>query len=77
MRVPTANGKPSSGASIGVPANPLQLSRKGRYITLMKRERYLGYAVLTHISLMQKIIHGFNAILYMYMLYQVHMLLSV
>jgi hypothetical protein len=34
MSMPTATAKPSSGASIVVPENSLQLTRSGRYIIL-------------------------------------------
>jgi hypothetical protein len=34
MHVPVTTGKPLSGASIGVPANSLELTRSGRYINI-------------------------------------------
>lgn len=41
MRMLTAAGKPSSDASSGVPANSLQLTRRGRYVAFyIERDRF-------------------------------------
>jgi hypothetical protein len=41
MKIPMSNGKPSSGAYIGFPANSLELTRSGRWVTLYMA-RYCG-----------------------------------